>query len=146
MSGMAENDTAPGTAPHARPTDDGEMTPIELGNAHLQAGVIEYGARLALRRAPDRHGVLAEVVLGLDAAGYRADRAYLGATVGRYANRIAGATFVLDGRRYTLPANEGRVALHGGRDGFEHRRFPAAPVVDGPGRARAGTPRLTRPG
>ena len=84
-------------------------------------------------------------MLGLDPAGYAADRAFLGATVGRYANRIAGGTFVLDGCRYVLPCNEPGVALHGGTDGFDRRRFTAEPVRTAPDGTRSVTLRRTSP-
>ena len=102
---------------------------IELGGSALQVGVVALGARLAVLRAPDRDGTFADVVLGLDPDGYRDDRAFLGATVGRFANRIDGGTFVLDGRRHTVPCNENGVALHGGPDGFDRQVFAADPVV-----------------
>ena len=115
---------------------------IDLAAQRLEVGVVEYGARLAVVRTPDRDGVLADVVLGLD--DYSADTAFLGATVGRFANRIDGGTFELDGRRYTVPCNEGEVALHGGPDAFDHRDFTADPVVDADG-ARSVTLRRTSP-
>ena len=62
---------------------------LDLSGRVLHVGILPLGARLAMLRVPDRHGTLSDVVLGLDAAGYEADRAYIGATVGRYANRIA---------------------------------------------------------
>jgi aldose 1-epimerase len=92
-----------------------------LRGEYLSAEVVALGARLARLRVPDAAGVPGDVVLGL--SDYRADRAYLGATVGRYANRLAGGAFVLDGRRYTVPRNEGTVALHGGTDGFDRQEF-----------------------
>jgi aldose 1-epimerase len=87
----------------------------------VEVGVIGHGARIVAVRAPDRHGHWADVALGLpDLAAYRADRDYLGACVGRYANRIAGGAFELDGTRHVLPCNEPGVTLHGGPDTFEH--------------------------
>jgi len=115
---------------------------IDLSGPVLQVGVVPLGARLALVRAPDRDGALADVVLGL--AEYVADTAYLGATVGRYANRIAGGTFVLDGQQHRVPCNEADVALHGGPDGFDSRVFGADPVVETPD-GRAVTLRRTSP-
>ena len=106
---------------------------IDLSGSVLDVGVVALGARLALVRAPDRDGRRADVVLGL--TDYADDTAYLGATVGRYANRIAGGTFVLDGNRHQVPCNEGEVALHGGPAGFARHTFTAAP---GGGRARTG--------
>jgi aldose 1-epimerase len=115
---------------------------IDLVAQGLEVGVVEHGARLAVVRAPDRDGVLGDVALGLD--DYTADTDFLGATVGRFANRIDGGTFELDGRRYTVPCNQGEVALHGGPDAFDHRVFTADPVVDADG-ARSVTLRRTSP-
>ena len=73
-----------------------------------------------------------EVPWGLKAlAGYLGDTGYLGAVVGRYANRIAGGAFSLGGQRYTLARNNGPNALHGGPQGF-HKKVWAARVVSGP--------------
>jgi aldose 1-epimerase len=116
---------------------------IDLSGPVLQVGVVALGARLVLLRAPDRAGVLDDVVLGPPDPA--ADTAYLGATVGRYANRIAGGTFVLDGRQITVPCNEDAVALHGGPDGFDRRMFRADPVVEGPDGSRAVTLHRTSP-
>lgn len=80
------------------------------------ARITDHGASLVALYLPDREGDLEDVVLGFDAAdGYRsADNAYCGATVGRVANRIAGAAFTIDGQRYALAANEPPNHLHGG--------------------------------
>jgi aldose 1-epimerase len=87
----------------------------------VEVAVIAHGARIAAVRTPDRDGTWAEVALGLaDRAAYRADRAYLGACVGRYANRIAGGAFELDGVGHRIPLNEPTTALHGGPVGFDH--------------------------
>lgn len=81
--------------------------------------VTNYGGIILSLLAPDRNGRSANVVLSLaDLAAYENDRFYIGALVGRYANRIAHARFVLDGAEHRLTANEGRHQLHGGRRGF----------------------------
>jgi aldose 1-epimerase len=86
----------------------------------LEVGVIAHGARIVAVRTPDREGRWADVALGLaDEDAYRRDHAYLGACVGRYANRIAGGTFTLDGREHRIPLNEPAAALHGGPGGFD---------------------------
>ncbi|HJQ83027.1 MAG TPA: aldose epimerase family protein [Candidatus Binatia bacterium] len=88
--------------------------------AGIAATVMDFGATLTALHVPDREGRGANVVLGFpDAAAYRAHRVFFGATVGRVANRIAGARFVLDGREYRLTANEGPNHLHGGALGFD---------------------------
>lgn len=79
-----------------------------------------YGARLIRLYAPDRHGALADVVLGHDdTADYAANHGYLGATCGRFANRIAGGRFSLDGQEIALDCNEGANQLHGGTRGWD---------------------------
>lgn len=88
----------------------------------MRAAVTDYGAALVSLAVPDRKGVLTDVVLGYnDAAGYEAGSSYIGASIGRFANRIAGASFDLNGRTYGLTANDGANCLHGGRDFFNDR-------------------------
>lgn len=93
---------------------------VFLHSPTLDVGVLSHGARLTSVRSPDRTGRVGDVLLGLaDAAAYRSDRAYLGACVGRFANRIAGGRFVLDGVTHKIPTNEPGAALHGGDGGFD---------------------------
>ena len=88
----------------------------------LTASVCEYGAALVSLRVPDREGRCADVVLGFDSlAEYRAQRDYIGATVGRCANRIRGGTCTLGGQEVFLSRNEGENHLHGGLCGFDRR-------------------------
>jgi aldose 1-epimerase len=96
------------------------MDVITLTNRNgLQARVASIGGALLSLTAPDRNGAPADIVLGLDdPEEYRRDRRYLGVIVGRYANRIGGARFTLDGAEHRLAANEGRNQLHGGVGGF----------------------------
>jgi aldose 1-epimerase len=106
-----------------------------LRNGSLTAEVITYGAILASLRAPDRAGTLANVVLGYGTlAEYLADDASFGATIGRYANRIAGGSFSIDGTAYRLPLNNGPNSIHGGLKGFGKRVWQAdgAVTADGP--------------
>lgn len=71
-----------------------------------------------------------EWVAGYDElAGYRGEQPNFGATIGRYANRIAGGRFRLDGQTYELPTNDGGNTLHGGPDGFAGRLWEAAGTV-----------------
>ena len=96
------------------------MDVMWLRSSALEVGVIAYGARIVSVRTPDRDGQWGEVALGLsDVDAYREAPGYLGASVGRYANRIAGARFTLDGTEYRIPPNEGENALHGGPGGFD---------------------------
>jgi len=101
------------------PLDDGRPTRVfTLRSEAVVARVCDYGATLVALEVPDRDGVLGGVVLGFDdVTGYetRTNNPFMGATVGRVANRIAGASFDLDGERHVLHANEGINHLHGGR-------------------------------
>lgn len=87
-----------------------------LKNSHgVEVRAMNYGGIIQAIRVPDRKGNLADIVLGHDKAeGYMPNPPYLGAIVGRYANRIANGTFTLDGKTYTLPKNDGPNTLHGG--------------------------------
>lgn len=90
----------------------------------LTAEVITYGAALRSLRVPAKNGGSVDVVLGYDdVAGYEGNGGYLGAVVGRYANRIGGASCLIDGRRVSLTANEGPKQLHGGPEGFSTQVF-----------------------
>jgi aldose 1-epimerase len=95
-----------------------------------EARVITYGATLVSLKVPDRNGRFADVALGYDdLASYEADRTnYLGATVGRYANRIAKGRFTLGGVEYTLATNNGPNHLHGGLQGFDRVVWEATPL------------------
>ena len=89
---------------------------------------IDYGGIVTSLRVPDRTGAMADIVLGYDdLAGYLKTTPYFGAIVGRYGNRIARGTFTLDGATYTLAANNGPNALHGGLVGFDKVRWSAVP-------------------
>lgn len=95
--------------------------------------VTNYGGIITSILAPDRHGHLADIVLGHDTVDhYRENPAYLGAIIGRYANRIAGARFALDGTTHQLAANDGPHSLHGGRHGFDQATWTAE-AFHGPG-------------
>jgi len=97
--------------------DGRKVTLYELTNAKgLRARVIDYGAILVSLEVPDRNDKLADVTLGFDDLdSYIKRNPLFGATVGRYANRIANAKFTLDGTEYELTANAGKNHIHGGR-------------------------------
>jgi aldose 1-epimerase len=95
---------------------------VLTNNKNLEAVVISYGASLVSVKTPDRNGKIADVVFGYDDLdGYEQDKAYIGATVGRFANRIVGGEFVLDGTTFHIPKNNGPNTLHGGTIGFNKR-------------------------
>jgi len=92
----------------------------ELSSNRLRASVTNYGAILVNLGVPDREGDVADINLGFDTlAEYLKGNPLFGATVGRYANRIANARFTLDGVEYKITANAGKNHIHGGRQ----RRF-----------------------
>src|SRR2546423_3191341 len=88
-----------------------------------------YGAIITSILAPDRHGRRRHVLLGFDSlAGCLAGSPYFGAVVGRYANRIAGGQFTLDGVTHRLARNNGPNTLHGGERGFDKGLWRAEPI------------------
>lgn len=90
------------------------------GKKGFSVSILSYGARIFEITAPDREGQTANVVLNCrGAAEYQNDPWYTGATVGRYANRIASGSFEFDGTTYVLTENEPGVTLHGGVHGFD---------------------------
>ena len=85
----------------------------------IEADITNFGAAVVSLKVPDRHGKTDDVVLGYDDLdGYLHDKSYFGATVGRYANRIAHGKFTLNGTTYTLAKNDRENHLHGGVRGF----------------------------
>ncbi|MGX7762663.1 aldose epimerase family protein [Streptomyces angustmyceticus] len=103
--------------------DDGtrvDRWTLDAGPDALRVRVLTYGGIVQTVEAPDRDGVRGQLALGFaDLASYVAHGgSYFGALVGRYANRIAGASFTLDGRTRALTPNDGRHSLHGGPGGF----------------------------
>jgi aldose 1-epimerase len=99
----------------------------------MQVGLTNYGARITSIDVPDQHGNMADVVLGFDdLAGYLGKDPFFGASVGRYANRIAKGTFNLDGVQYKLPINDGPNSLHGGTQGFDKKVWMAREISQHP--------------
>lgn len=85
----------------------------------MSISAMNYGGIITSILVPDKNGKLGDVVLGYDSLeGYLSDTNYIGAVIGRCANRIAGSQFSLDGRLYNLTKNEGDNSLHGGKRGF----------------------------
>jgi aldose 1-epimerase len=86
----------------------------------LVAKIITYGALLTEMHVPDRNGKIGDITLGFDnLQQYLDGHPYFGATIGRYANRIAKGKFTLDGQSYTLATNNYPNHLHGGLKGFD---------------------------
>lgn len=114
--------------------DGRTVTSVTLTNARgVSATVVAYGAMLQSLVMPDRAGRKADVILGYDnMADYLAKGQYFGATVGRFANRLAEGRFRLDGRSFQTPVNDGKNALHGGTLGFDKLLWDVVSVKDGP--------------
>lgn len=107
--------------------NDGLCT-LDAGNG-IVAQVASLGATLVDVRVPDRDGRIGSVVLGLDRVeDYAHQRSFLGATVGRVANRIRDARFSLDGIAYELEANDPPHHLHGGSNGWHRARWQMQPL------------------
>lgn len=114
-----------------------EGIPIELftltNNNGLIAKITNYGATIVALYVPDKKGCLEDIVLGFDSVSdyekFTPQNPYFGATVGRYANRIANGQFVLNGKTYTLAQNDGSNHLHGGLKGFQKHVFQAIPML-----------------
>jgi aldose 1-epimerase len=121
-----------------RMPDGSAVEAVTLQNdGGVTARVITYGARIQEVLTPDRNGHPANLALGFSSlAGYlgKADP-YFGATVGRFANRIAKGRFTLDGHTYQLPINDGPNSLHGGTKGFDRVLWTIVGVKQGPGSA-----------
>lgn len=103
-----------------------------LTNRHgVEVSALAYGGIITSIRVPDRHGALADVVLGFaDRERYRGDHPHFGALIGRYANRIAFGRFSIGGTVYQLAANNGRHHLHGGVRGFDRHEWEARDLGD----------------
>ncbi|KOU61268.1 aldose epimerase [Streptomyces sp. MMG1533] len=111
-------------------------TPVHrwtLERAGVRVRILSYGGIVQSVEVPDREGQAADVVLGFpELDGYLTNpEPYFGALVGRYANRIAGGRFPLDGRTYALALNNPPNSLHGGERGFDKRVWDPAPVEHG---------------
>lgn len=108
-----------------------EVHEVSLEGERLRATILTYGAGINRVEVRDAAGTWRDACLHLrwfDPEGGRGANPYLGATVGRYANRIAGARFPLDGRVVELVANEGPNQLHGGPGGFHQRNWDLVEV------------------
>lgn len=125
------------TESFGRTPEGEEVFLYTLTNAKgLRARITNFGAILVSLEVPDRHGKLEDITLGFDTLeGYVGQKNYFGATVGRYANRIGGARFVLDGVEYKLAANNGPNSLHGGLKGFDKRVWKPVEVTASEDRA-----------
>jgi aldose 1-epimerase len=99
--------------------------------AGMEATITDYGGILVSLTAPDREGRFADVVLGFDKLEpYLGKHPHFGCITGRYANRIGGASFTLDGIEYPVTANSGKNHIHGGRLAFDKKVWQARVLPD----------------
>lgn len=115
-------------------SDGSPVEAVSLRNENgVMATIITYGATLQALWAPDRQGQVADIVLGHDTLEpYEQTPTYFGVTVGRYANRIAGGRFTLDGQTYQVPCNNPPNNLHGGPMGFDRQLWTITSITEGP--------------
>lgn len=112
-------------------TFEGKQVSLYTLRDEIEVKISDYGGTITSIKAPDRMGKLDEVVLGFDSlTGYIGSGFYHGATIGRYANRIGGGGFSIDGIRYELPKNDGLNSLHGGTRGFDKQIWEVEVIDD----------------
>jgi aldose 1-epimerase len=137
VSMMAEAKTTVTSQPFGKMPDG---TPVEiyiLKDGAFEARIATYGGVIVSLKSPDRDGKVADVVLGFDDLdGYVSNfngssNAFFGAIIGRYANRIAHGSFTLDGKKHSLPINNGENTLHSGTHGFNNVVWKAKTIVNG---------------
>ncbi|MDR6788067.1 aldose 1-epimerase [Sphingomonas sp. BE138] len=128
MAATAER-AAFGTLPDGTAVEAVTLT----GSNGVSARIMTLGATLQSFNAPDRDGKVADITLGYDdATTYVTAPNFWGQTVGRYANRIAGGRFTIDGKPYQLPLNDKTNSLHGGTKGFDKYVWRITDVKSGP--------------
>jgi aldose 1-epimerase len=120
----------PSTSIDVRPWCDVHLYTLRNASG-MRVDISDLGATLVAWHAPDREGRIADVLLGHDTPEqYRNGAAFMGAIIGRWANRIRDGRFVLDGVPHQVERNEGANHLHGGSAGF-HRQMWRAQAEDG---------------
>jgi aldose 1-epimerase len=121
--------------PYGTTADGTAVDRYTLANADgLSVCIITFGGIIARLDVPDRNGRMADIVLGYDSlATYEQNPSYMGAIIGRFANRISGGRFVLEGKQHVLAQNADGNHLHGGNKGFDKVVWSARELVDGDG-------------
>lgn len=109
-----------------------EIVFYKLTNRQVEVAITNYGCTIVSIFTPDKNNVLKNIVAGFtDPSQYLTDHPYMGATVGRFANRIAFGKFFIDGKQYQLPLNDGVNHLHGGINGFDKKFWKLEDDNDG---------------
>ena len=113
-------------------TKEGEAVDIfTLQNSKgMKVRLITFGATIQSIEVPDNKGKIADVIVGFDTLdGFLTEHPYFGGTIGRVCNRIGNAKFSLDGKDYSLAANNGPHSLHGGKKGFDRKNWAAESFI-----------------
>lgn len=132
ISGSAQPLQRAGQTEFGTARDGSPVKLISLRNAHgMSAQIITYGAIIKELRVPDREGKSGNILLTVDTLEQFEKFNGSAAVIGRVVNRIAGAKFELDGKTWTLAANEGRNSIHGGRKGFAQSVWTVSEVKSG---------------
>jgi aldose 1-epimerase len=132
-----EAETKVTSQPFGKLPDGTAVEIFTLSDGAFEARVTNFGGVLVSMKTPDRNGKAADVVLGFDDLdGYYGNfngpaNAFIGATIGRYANRIAHGSFALDGKKYSLPVNNGPNTLHSGPHAFNNVVWNAKAIPNG---------------
>ncbi|MGC2195981.1 MAG: aldose epimerase family protein [Terriglobales bacterium] len=123
--------------PFGKTSDGREVDLYTLANKKgMEVAITNFGGIVVSLKVPDRDGKLDDVVLGYESLdGYLTNKAFLGALIGRYGNRIGHGKFILNGTGYTLPKNDGDNTLHGGPEGFNKRLWTAKDISTSQGTA-----------
>lgn len=118
--------------PFGKLPDGSQVTLYTLENKNgLTAGIINYGGIIVSLNVPDKNGKFDDIVLGYDNIEDYLERSpYFGAIIGRFSNRLEGATFSLNGVTYNLNKNEGNNHIHGGIKGFDKKLWDARILND----------------
>ena len=102
-----------------------------VNDTGMTVEITDFGGTVISIKTPDRNGKLTDICLGYDSlSDYEKADGYLGALVGRVANRIAGASFELEGKTYRLYANDGPNCLHGGKKSFSYVIWKSETATD----------------
>ena len=119
--------------PFGRTPDGYDATLYTLENERLRVRITDFGGRMVSIETPDRHGRRHHILLGFDTVAAYADYGgSFGTLLGRFANRIAGGSFMLDGHTWQLSKNNGDATLHGGAVGFNRVFWTVATAEAGP--------------
>ena len=137
MSNLQSSKASVKSMPFGQTKDGRRVIQYQLcGAGGIRMDVLDYGGHVQHLYVPDRMGNVADITLGFeDVRGYEETEPYFGALIGRFANRIAGGRFELEGKEYSLPLNNaphGRpCCLHGGIHAFQNYLWQTEPFQEG---------------